>query len=777
VISEIGNFFLAMTLGFGGVQVLASWWGVYKGSKWLTLGRVAIYLQGICVACAFLTLLIAFYTCDFSLLTVVLHDHTHLPWYYRIAATWGNHQGSLLLFVLILSSISSAFTRFLHQSPLKAHALIFQGLLTILFLTFLLITSNPFESLPFPLAQGKSLNPLLQDRGLMIHPPMLYLGYVGFSAPFSLALAALWSSEKAEDWMKITRPWVLLAWGFLTAGITLGSWWAYYELGWGGWWFWDPVENASLMPWLAGTALLHTLITGKLYRWGLFLSLLTFGLSLLGTFLVRSGLITSVHNFANDAGKSWFLLCLISGIMGFAFLMWVWKAPRLKSPSLDLFSREGALLMNSILISIGLATVILGTLYPFINQETLSVGAPYFERTFIPLMLPLFLLIPIGSLLRKEKESLLPFLITPLTATLGALTFILYYLYPASLLALSGITCAIWVMSGTVIAFIKKRLSLGGSLAHVGVAVSLLGVSVGGGFRTDESKVLGYQDQLHIGEIPLTLQEVQYGKEPTHLFEKATLTYPGGVLTPEKRVYQPQNVLLTESAIATNGLRDLYVILGPYQDDNKWLIRASYIPLAPWIWIGGALMVLGAFVKLSHSCVSRNPSSRKSGNYSRKSKNLIKNWVPAFAGMTKLGGLSFVITLHAMTLATSSLRASSGGEAIQKRQGSTLDIQHRAHTLAQEIRCPVCLGQSIAESDMAESETLKTFILEQLKEGKSEEEIQQQLRHLYGDKILFRPPFETSTWALWLAPYVFFFCTLFGIFGFLWFKLRRRGGS
>jgi cytochrome c-type biogenesis protein CcmF len=763
MLSEIGNFFLAMALGFGIVQVLASWWGVYKGNKWLTLGKVAACFQGTCTAAAFVTLLIAFYTCDFSLLTVALHDHTQLPWYYRLSATWGNHAGSLLLFILILSSISMAFATFLQESLLKARALVFQGLLTVLFLIFLLITSNPFESLPFPLLEGKSLNPLLQDRGLLIHPPLLYLGYVGFSAPFSLALAALWGQVKAEKWMKLGRPGVLLAWSFLTAGITLGSWWAYYELGWGGWWFWDPVENASLMPWLAGTALIHTLITGKLYRWSLFLSLLTFGLSLLGTFLVRSGLITSVHNFANDAGKSWFLLWLISGIVGFAFLTWTWKAPPLKGQPLNLPSREGALLINSILLSLGLAIVILGTLYPFINQETLSVGAPYFERTFIPLMLPLFLLIPIGTFLRKEKEPLLSLLLPPLTAALGVFTLLLYFFHPTSLLALSGIGCAIWVLTGTVSAFLKKRLSLGACLAHAGVAISLLGISVGGGFRVDESKVLSYQDCLEVGGITLTLQDVQYGKETTYLFEKAILTYPGGVLFPEKRVYQPQNVLLTESAIATNGMRDLYVILGPYQDDNKWLIRASYIPLAPWIWIGGALMVLGVFVALVQkrllSVIASHAKSR-SKQPRKKNKKLV----------------CFVATLLAMTLAASSLRASERGEAIQDVP-STESIEKRAHILAQEIRCPVCLGQSIAESDMAESDNLKTFILERLKQGKSEEEIRQELRQLYGDKILFRPPFETSTWVLWLAPFMLFFSVFIGIFGFLCLKRRQHGGS
>ncbi len=604
--SELGHFFLAFALGFGSVQVIASFLGSLvhasvKASrrKWQTLGRVAAYLQGGCMGLAYLTLIGAFYFCDFSLLTVVLHDHTQLPWYYRCAATWGNHEGSLLLFVCILSGVSVVFAAFL-QGPIRARALVFQGLLLVLFLAFLLMTSNPFVALPFALAEGQSLNPLLQDKGLLIHPPLLYLGYVGFSAPFSLALAALWGGESQKEWTNFVRPWVLLAWGFLTAGITLGSWWAYYELGWGGWWFWDPVENVSLMPWLAGTALLHTLLTAKLYRFSLFFSLLTFVLSLFGTFLVRSGLITSVHSFAQSPGRGLFILSLIGMIAGFSFFMWVWRAPRLTGQPLDLFSREGSLFLNSLLLSVGLATLILGTLYPLWSEGmgwgTLSVGAPYFERTFIPLMLPLLLLIPLGSLLRHRQEALLPLLATPLTATLGALVLSLYFLYPTSLLAFTGIILGVWIMTGTSYAFFRKRLSSGAFLAHMGVAVSLLGVSGGGGFRKDETQVLGLLDTMNKGGINLTLAHVHQGRASTYLYERAKITYPGGVLTPEKRLYQPQNSLLSETAIGTNGLRDLYVTLGPYQGANRWLIRASLIPLAPWIWIGGALMVLGAGV-------------------------------------------------------------------------------------------------------------------------------------------------------------------------------------
>jgi len=720
---ELGNFCLAMALGFAALQVLASWGGALRqDARFMALGRVSAFLQAGFLSASFLTLIAAFFFCDFSLLVVALHDHTQLPWAYRIAATWGNHEGSLLLFVLILSGMSAALAAALRSPSFRARALIFQGILVFLFLLLLLCTSNPFAASPFALAEGSSLNPLLQDRGLLFHPPLLYLGYVGFSAPFSLALAALWGTENGTPWATLVRPWALFAWGALTAGITLGSWWAYYELGWGGWWFWDPVENASLMPWLAGTALLHTLRTGKLMRWSLFLALLTFGLSLLGTFLVRSGLITSVHSFADAPGRGLFILSLLGGIMGSAFFLWAWKAPRLQqspspslSPPLSFFSREGMLLLNSLLLSVGLATLLLGTLYPlwsaYVGGGMVAVGAPYFERTLIPLMGPLFLLVPIGSLLKAgQREPLLPLLIMPLTAVLGGALLLLWVFYPLSLWAFGGTLAAVWIIGGTALAYLKKRLSLGASLAHLGVAVALLGVSVGGGFRSDETRLLGIHESLDVAGIKLTLQGVQRGRMPTYLYERALLTTPAGtLLAPEKRVYLPQQSLLSETAISTNGWRDLYVVLGASQGNNRWVVRASAIPLAPLIWAGGALMVVGAFI----SFVRRR----------------------RFFGVALLflsSGASFAET----------------------------DFEKRAAYLNAEVRCPVCAGQSIADSETTEAYILKRFILESLAEGTSEETIREKLRAIYGDEILFRPPFEGASLFLWIAPFGIFILVL-----------------
>ncbi|MBS0271453.1 MAG: cytochrome c biogenesis protein CcsA [Proteobacteria bacterium] len=717
MLGEIGNFFLALAFGFACVQIASSFWGVFRThSKFLSLGSAATYLQGGFMAAAFLTLMTAFFVCDFSLTTVVFNNHSQLPWYYRIAATWGNHEGSLLFFVFILSMMGVTEAILLKNPIFKARTLFFQGFLTVLFLLFLLITSNPFISFPFTLPEGQSLNPLLQDRGLLIHPPLLYLGYVGFSAPFSLGLAALWGKEEGTSWASITRPWVLYAWAMLTAGIALGSWWAYYELGWGGWWFWDPVENASFMPWLTATALIHTLRTGSLYRWSLFLNFLTFGLCLLGTFLVRSGLVMSVHSFAQSSDRGYFLLSLLGGIMGFSFLMWIWKTPQLQNPPLEIFSRKGGLLLNSLLLCVGLVTVLLGTLYPlwseWIWDEKISVGSPYFEKTFIPLILPLFILIPIGSLFGKKGESFFHLLLAPLTVTLGVVVFLLYVIYPLSLWAFFGISLATWTLGGTVIACFKKRLSLGATLAHVGIGVSLLGVSVGGGFRIDETHILGLNENFTIGHTKITLEKVQLGQTPTYHYERATLTSQGGSLMPEKRLYQPQDMLLSETAILTNGLKDLYVILGPYQGNNRWLIKASLIPLAPWIWCGGLLMALGAFFSLI------------------RKKSLL------------------ILTL--LLLPTFSYAE------------STYDT--RAQALYKEVRCPECAGQSIADSETPDSKAIRGFIIEQLKEGKSDEMIRDELRTLFGDEILFHPPFDKKTYFLWFLPFGLFFLILLGFF-------------
>lgn len=726
MLSELGFFFLVMAIGFSAVQMLSSLWGVLQNSnRYLVLGKVATYLQGGFVGAAFCTLLYAFYVNDFSVSAVMFHSHTELPWYYRIAASWGNHEGSLLLFILILSMIAVLIARFLSStsSLLKERTLVIQGGLVFSFLLFLILSSNPFAPLPFSLTEGNSLNPLLQDRSLMLHPPILYFGYVGFSAPFSIALAALWAGEDIKTWTTAVRPWALIAWSALTAGITLGSWWAYYELGWGGWWFWDPVENASFMPWLAGTALLHALRTERLYRWSLFLSLLTFQLSLMGTFLVRSGLVASVHSFSQDTSRSLFILGLFVLIFIFSLGIWAIKGRQLSSQSLDYFSQKGILFLNSLLLFGGLLIIVLGTVYPlaldWILGAKVAVGAPYFEYTFVPLIIPLFVLIPISFFMKEKKDSLFSLFLVPLTITLAVIVSFLYLFSLPSLWVLVGVALGIWILSGTGFAYLKKNLTLGPTLSHLGVGISLLGVSLAGGMRTDEAKIFALKETADIAGVRMTLEDVKLGKESTYIYEKATLSSAKGTATPEKRFYQPQKMMLSETSILTNGFQDIYVILGPYQGDNKWLIRVSTLPLAPWIWIGGAFMALGAILSLFRR---------------------------------KLVFMLFLCFLPTLTFAEKS-------------------IEQRAQEIYKEVRCPVCTGQSIAESDNPESTAFKSFILDQLEEGKSEAEIRDDLRILFGDEILFRPPLDTKTYLLWVIP---FFIFLILIIGFMWKFHRSR---
>lgn len=724
MLSELGFFFLIMAVGFSSVQTLASIIGVTKwNNRFLTLGKVGSYFQVCFVFAAFCTLLFAFYINDFSVSNVLFNSHTELPWYYRLAASWGNHEGSLLLFILILSTIAALFTKYLPNTKtlLKERALVIQGGLIFCFLLFLLITSNPFASIPFTVSEGNSLNPLLQDRSLMFHPPILYFGYVGFSAPFSIALAGLWGEDDLKTWTAAVRPWALIAWSALTAGITLGSWWAYYELGWGGWWFWDPVENASLMPWLAATALLHALRTERLYKWSLFLSLMTFQLSLMGTFLVRSGLVASVHSFAQDTSRSLFVLFLLLATFIFSLGFWIIKGRHLQSQSLDYSSQKGILFLNSLLLFGGLCIIILGTVYPMILDGLIGakvgVGAPYFEFTFMPLMIPLLVLVPISFFMSGKKESLFPILIVPLTITLMFLASFLYLFSPPSLWVIVGFGVGIWVLGGTGFAFLKKKLSFGPTLAHIGVGISIIGVSIAGGMRTDDSKIFSLKETGEIAGIQMTLEDVKLGKESTYLYEKATLSSAKGIATPEKRFYQPQKSMLSETAILTNGFQDIYVILGPYQGDNKWLIRVSTLPLAPWIWIGGAFMALGGILSL----------------FRRK----------------------LVLMLLLCLLPTFSFAEKS--------------LEQRAQELYEEVRCPVCTGQSIAESDNSESAALRSFILDQLEEGKSESEIRDDLRLLFGNEILFRPPLDKNTYFLWGIPFLLF---LIISFGFMW-KFHR----
>ncbi|MCH9846510.1 MAG: heme lyase CcmF/NrfE family subunit, partial [Betaproteobacteria bacterium] len=547
---------------------------------------------------------------------------------YKVASVWGGHEGSLLLWVLMLSGWTVAVALFSRSLPLAMVARVIGvlGLISAGFLAFVLLTSSPFERLfPAPL-DGKDLNPLLQDPGLVIHPPMLYMGYVGFSVAFAFAVAALISGRMDAAWARWSRPWTVVAWMFMTAGIALGSWWAYYELGWGGWWFWDPVENASLMPWLFGTALIHALMVtdkrGGFKAWAVLLAIGAFSLSLLGTFLVRSGVLTSVHAFANDPERGVFILILLALVVGISLTLFAWRAPKATlGGKIGLVSRESMLLANSVLLVVATAAVLLGTIYPLIvdalNLGKLSVGAPYFNAVFVPLMVPvIFLMVPGGIAHWRETrwQSLSRSMRIPAVAAVLVGLAVCFFTTRGTWLSGVGTALATWVIVGLVVQIID-RLSKPGRiapsfsgmhLAHSGIAAIVLGVTLVSGYEEERDVRMGIGDSVSISNYTFELKEVVLADGPNYKALRANVAVskdgvPFEVLRPEKRKYFSSNMPMTEAAIDSGWFRDLYVALGEpiAGEERQWSLRVYYKPFVSWLWGGAALMVLGGLLSVS----------------------------------------------------------------------------------------------------------------------------------------------------------------------------------
>lgn len=606
MLSELGTLCLAMVVGFSCAQWISAFWGeVTVKPRLQALAANCARMQFVFTTGAFATLITAYGLSDFSLLNVYMNSHTQMPLLYKLAGAWGNHEGSLLLWVWVLSFVAALMT---YGKSVDGYALGVQGILITIFTIFLWASSNPFVAIPLPPLEGQSLNPLLQDRGLAIHPPFLYGGYVGYSAVFSLAIAAILRGKIDASLMRL---WSLLAWSSLTLGIALGSWWAYYELGWGGYWFWDPVENASLMPWLCGAALIHVIrvveVKGQLKLWALTLALLTFAFSLLGTFLVRSGLISSVHAFANDPERGLIILSILTVIISISFVLLSLRAYRFAGQlPLEYRSREGLMMLNSLLLISGLVTVTWGTLYPLILEgltgTTVSVGAPYFNQTFVPLMLPLLILAPLGVELawsgwnvRECARRLAP----SLTITCGFMVLVLYLSHPSSFLMWGGLGLGAWLVATSLHYIWRHRTSnMGMSVAHMGVGIFVLGIAGVSLWGDEVSGTLKRGDNLTLQGQTYHLRDVVQGDGPNYRYERAFLEVGGETLTPEKRLYLPQETLLSETAIATNGIINVYAILGAYQGDERWAFKLLYHPLVPWIWWGWALMSLGAVISL-----------------------------------------------------------------------------------------------------------------------------------------------------------------------------------
>ncbi|ELY3836840.1 heme lyase CcmF/NrfE family subunit [Cronobacter turicensis] len=630
---EIGNFLLCLAAGLALLLTLWPQWGAMRQApRLMALARPLACALFACLLGAFLILVHAFVVNDFTVLYVASNSNTELPVWYRVAATWGAHEGSLLLWVLLMGAWTFAVAIFSRGMPQEAIARVLSvmGGINFCFLLFILLTSNPFtRTLPeFPI-EGRDLNPLLQDIGLIFHPPLLYMGYVGFSVAFAFAVASLLTGRLDTAWARWSRPWTQAAWVFLTIGIVLGSAWAYYELGWGGWWFWDPVENASLMPWLAGTALMHSLAVtekrGSFRAWTVLLAITAFSLCLLGTFLVRSGVLVSVHAFASDPARGMFILALLVIVIGGSLLLYAVKGGSVRARVDNaLWSRESFLLGNNILLITAMLVVLLGTLLPLVHKAmglgSISVGAPFFNVLFCALMAPFALLLGVGPLVRwrrDEPQKLRRRLLAALVVTLAA-SLILPWLLQDSVKAMTvaGLMMAVWVLVLTLMELIDRathRYSLwrglwklsrsqwGMTLGHVGLAVTVTGIAFSQNYSVERDVRMTAGDSVDIHHYRFVFREVRDAQGPNWrgavgIIDVLRDGKPEATLRAEKRAYNSNRVVMTEAAIDGGLTRDLYAALGEALDDDSWAVRLYYKPFVRWIWYGGLLMALGGLL-------------------------------------------------------------------------------------------------------------------------------------------------------------------------------------
>ena len=635
MIPEIGQFALILALLLAVVQGVLPIFGAARVNPvWMDIARPAAQGQFTFVAIAFGCLAWSFIQNDFSVLNVATNSNSQLPIQYRIAATWGSHEGSLLLWVLMLNVWTVGVTVFSRHLPaaMVARVIGVLGLVSVGFILFLLLTSNPFERLLPAAAEGRDLNPLLQDPGMVIHPPMLYMGYVGFSVAFAFAIAALIGGKLDATWARWSRPWTTLAWCFLTIGIMLGSWWAYYELGWGGWWFWDPVENASFMPWLVGTALMHSLAVtekrGGFKSWTVLLAICAFSLSLMGTFLVRSGVLTSVHAFATDPRRGIFILTFLVVVIGSSLALFAWRAPKVGlGGGFKLVSRESMLLTNNVFLLVAAGSVLLGTLYPLfldaLDLGKISVGPPYFDSVFVPLMTPALFLMGIGPMARWKEASLPDLLVRVKWAFAVSVASAL--LLPLTMGKWSpmisfGLLLAFWILTTAVVNLRLRLAAVSGDLwsrlssqprsyygmllAHCGVAVFIIGVTLVKGYETERDVRMAIGDTVAVGGYTFRFEGVENTTGPNYRAARGNVTVLQGertvrVMHPEKRIYNAQNMPMTEAAISTGLFGDLYVSLGEPVSDGAWSVRVYRKPFVTWIWGGCIIMALGGFLALS----------------------------------------------------------------------------------------------------------------------------------------------------------------------------------
>jgi len=633
MIAELGNYALALSLAIAILLAIFPLWGAEKGSvQMMSLARPMTYGLFVVLTFSFGALFYLFAVNDFSVQYVVNNSNTTLPIYYRLSAVWGSHEGSLLLWIWLLSLWSAAVALFSKHLPQEATARVLgiMGIISIGFLLFVLFTSNPFNrTFPeFPV-DGKELNPLLQDVGLIFHPPLLYMGYVGFSVAFAFAIASLMTGKLDTAWARWSRPWTMAAWVFLTLGIVLGSWWAYYELGWGGWWFWDPVENASFMPWLAGTALLHSLAVtekrGSFKAWTVLLAISAFSLCLLGTFLVRSGILVSVHAFASDPTRGLYVLAYLIVVIGGSLTLYAYKGSQIRSrDNAERYSRESLLWLNNILLMTALCVVLLGTLLPLVHKQlglgSISIGAPFFDQMFLIIMTPFALLLGVGPLVKWRRDQFsairIPVIISLIIMLIAG--FALPYLLQDKLTvsAVLGTMMAVIIVLLSLYemhqrathreSFLKgvtklSRSHWGMVLAHLGVAMTVWGIAFSQNYSVERDVRMSVGDTVQIADYDFTFKGISDANGPNYIGGKAQIdiTYHGkteATLFAEKRLYTVSKMPMTEAAIDWGFTRDLYVALGEKLENNAWALRLYYKPFIRWIWLGGLFMALGGLL-------------------------------------------------------------------------------------------------------------------------------------------------------------------------------------
>ena len=633
MLNEIGHFTLLLAFCVALIQATIPLFGAHKGRiDLMAIAESAANLQFALLLASFSALTHAFVTSDFSVKLVVLNSHSLKPMLYKVTGVWGNHEGSMLLWVLILSLFGASASWFGTNLPilLKTRVLSVQGAIGVAFLAFIIFTSNPFERVQIPPFDGQDLNPLLQDPGLAFHPPFLYLGYVGLSMAFSFAVAALIEGKIDAAWGRWVRPWTLAAWIFLTIGIALGSWWAYYELGWGGFWFWDPVENASFMPWLLAAALLHSAIVVEkretLKSWTILLAILAFGFSLIGTFIVRSGVLTSVHAFANDPERGFFILIILGVFMGGALILFSFRSSAMESHSVfSLASRETALISNNVLLAVSAFVIFLGTIWPLVAElffdRKLSVGPPFFNAAFTPFMILLGLILPLGSNLSWKRANIIKTLKKFLAAFVLCIClsgFIWSIQTGQSLIGPIGVFLGSWIVMGTIIDLLSKlgnsrsmrrliflpRADFGKFFAHAGLGVTMFAIAALSSWEKEDIRIVSIGSSWNVGSYDLKLDNVVEVRGPNYLSKMGIIqiSKEGSeliTLRPEKRNYPIAQMPTTEAAIDYRISRDLYVVLGDQQSKNAWTVRTYLKPFANWIWGGCAMMALGGILSLT----------------------------------------------------------------------------------------------------------------------------------------------------------------------------------